>query len=49
MLPWQPIKFSDLDKIRMYHKGLLKKHSCEKTFYTHVSAVRQKDCQFLPL
>ena len=31
MLPWQPIKFSDLDKIRMNSRGLLKKHSaiCE--------------------
>ena len=24
MLPWQPIKVSDLDKIHMNHRGLLK-------------------------
>ena len=30
MLPWQPIKFSDLDKIHMNRKGLLKKHFCKK-------------------
>ena len=26
ILPWQPIKFSDLDKIQMNRRGLLKKH-----------------------
>ena len=26
MLPWQPIKFSDLDKNHMNRRGLLKKH-----------------------
>ena len=30
MLPWQPIKFSDLDKIHMNRRGLLKKHFCQK-------------------
>ena len=25
MLPWQPVKFSDLDKIHMVRRGLLKK------------------------
>ena len=30
MLAWQPIKFSDLDKIHMNRRGLLKKHFCEK-------------------
>ena len=29
--PWQSIKFSDLDKIHMNRRGLLKKHFC-KTF-----------------
>ena len=29
MLPWQPIKFSDLDKIHMNRRGLLKKHFCK--------------------
>ena len=31
LLPWQPIKFSGLDKIHMLGKGLLKEHPC-KTF-----------------
>ena len=26
LLPWQPIKFSDLDKIHMVGRGLLKEH-----------------------
>ena len=30
MLPWQPIKFSDLDKIHMNRRELLKKHFCKK-------------------
>ena len=30
MLPWQPIKFRDLDKIHMNRSGLLKKHFCKK-------------------
>ena len=30
MLPWQPIEFSDLDKIHMNRRGLLKKHFCKK-------------------
>ena len=30
-LPWQPIKFRDLDKIHMVGRGLLKEHFC-KTF-----------------
>ena len=29
MLPWQPIKFSDLDKIHMNRRGLLKKRFCK--------------------
>ena len=28
MLSWQPIRFSDLDKIRMNRRGLLKKDFC---------------------
>ena len=40
MLPWQPIKFSDLDKIHMNRRGLLKKHFC-KTF-VKMSAMRQQ-------
>ena len=30
MSPRQPIKFSDSDKSRMKHGGLLNKHICEK-------------------
>ena len=30
VLPWQPVKFSDLDKIHMIRRGLLKKHFCKK-------------------
>ena len=30
MLPWQPIKFRDLDKIHMNRRGLFKKHFCKK-------------------
>ena len=30
MLPWQPVKFSNLDKIHMNRRGLLKKHFCKK-------------------
>ena len=37
-LPWQPIKFSDLDKIHMVARELLKKHFC-KTF-VKISAVQ---------
>ena len=29
MLPWQPIKFRDLDNIHMNHRGLPKKHLCK--------------------
>ena len=39
-LPWQPIKFSGLDKIHIFGRGLLKEHFC-KTF-VKISAVRQK-------
>ena len=30
MLPWQPIKFSDFDKIHTNRRGLLKKHFSKK-------------------
>ena len=39
-LSWQPIKFSDLDKIRMFGRGLLQKRFC-KTFF-NISAVTRK-------
>ena len=35
MLPWQPIKFSDLDKIHMNRRGPLNEHFC-KTFYQNI-------------
>ena len=38
LLPWQPIKFSCLDKIHIFGKGLFKKHF-SKTF-VKISAVR---------
>ena len=34
MLPWQPIKFSDLDKIPMNRRGLLKEDFCKKNLNT---------------
>ena len=34
MLPWQPIKFSDLDKIHVNRRGLLEKHFCKKNLNT---------------
>ena len=48
MLPWQPIKFSDLDKIHMNRRGLLRKHFCKKKQKTLISAVRQQKLQ-IPL
>ena len=32
MLPWQPIKFSEMDKIHMNIRGLLKKYFCKKKY-----------------
>ena len=37
-LPWQPIKFSGLDKIHLFGRGLLKEQFC-KTF-VKISAIR---------
>ena len=39
MLPWQPIRFSDLDKIHMNRRGLLKKHFCKKINICNETAV----------
>ena len=39
-LPWQPIKFSDLDKIHIVGKELLKKHFCQT--FVKISSVRQQ-------
>ena len=38
LLPWQPIRFSSLDKIHMLHRGLLKEHFY-KTFVS-ISVMR---------
>ena len=38
MLPWQPIKFSDLNKIHMNRRGLLKKHFCKKSKYLQLGS-----------
>ena len=35
MLPRQPIKFSNLDKIHINIRGLLKKRFCKKSNYQH--------------
>ena len=37
-LPWQPIKFSGLDKIHTLGRGLLKEHFCK--LFVKISAVR---------
>ena len=37
-LPWQLIKFSGLDKIHMFGRGLLKEHFCQT--FVRISAVR---------
>ena len=39
-LPRQPIKFIDLDKGHMKHRGLLNKHFCK--FFFKISPMRQK-------
>ena len=40
MLPWQQIKFSDLDKIHINRRGLFKKHFCKP--FVKISAMRQQ-------
>ena len=44
MLLWQPIKFSDLDKIHMNRRGLLKKQFCKKNL--NICSERENKCQF---
>ena len=39
-LPWQPIKFSGLDRIYMFGRGLFKEHFCK--MFVKISAVRQQ-------
>ena len=37
-LPWQPIKFRDLDTIRMVGRGSFKEHFCKTS--VKISAIR---------
>ena len=43
MLPWQTFKFSDLDKIHINRKGLLKKLSAEK-YSKHLKSMETINC-----
>ena len=45
MLPWQPIKFSILDKIHRNRRGLLKKHFC-RNFYLNICSETAKIANF---
>ena len=45
MLPWQAIKFSDLNKFHMNRRGLLKKHFC-KIKNLNICSETAKNCQF---
>ena len=48
MLPWQPIKFCDLDKVHMNRRGLLKKHFCKKkkkSIYSPLSLTQSRGDQ----
>ena len=38
LLPWQPIKFSGLEQIHIFGRGLLKEHFCKD--FVKISAVR---------
>ena len=50
MLPWQRIKFSDLDKIHMKRRELLKKYFCSETakiaifHFSHYKSVETISC-----
>ena len=48
MLPWQPIKFSDLDKIHMNSRGLFKKHFYKKNLniciFSHYKSMATISC-----
>ena len=46
MLPWQPIKFSDLDKIHMNRSGLFKKHFCKKKQQPNICSETAKIANF---
>ena len=46
MLPWQPIKYNDLDKIHTNHRELLKKHFCKKNLNTCIEAAKIANFHF---
>ena len=46
MLPWQPIKFSDLDKIHRNRRGILKKHFCKKNLNICNETAKIANCHF---
>ena len=46
MSPYQPIKLSDLEKSRMIHEGLLKKHTCGKKSNTSSETAETVNFQF---
>ena len=46
VLPWQPIKFSDLDKIHMNRRGLHKKHFCKKNLNSCSETAKIADFHF---
>ena len=43
LLPWQPIKIRDLDKIHMVGRGLLQKHVCRATEILKFKSVHSTD------
>ena len=46
MLPWQPIKLSNLDKIHMNRRGLLKKHFCKKNLNIYSETAKTANFHF---
>ena len=49
MLPWQPFKFSNLDKIHMNRRGLLKNHFCKKNLNICSKTAVNAKFHFFPL
>ena len=46
MSPWQPIKFSNLDKSHMKHRGLLNTLSTKRKFKYICNETAKKKCKF---
>ena len=46
MMPWQPIKFNDMDKIHMNRRRLLKKHFCKKKKKLNICSETAKIANF---